>query len=229
MVMTRPILREETARLLRVVLADADADTRLLYREALRSMPFDIVEATDGRDALVRCLIEPPALLITETQLPGIDGYHLCQLLRRDPLTRSIPILVVTSEVRPVQIARVRQMGAGLVLAKPVEMDTLAEAVTRLCEGPVDASPIEPAPDGATLEASRAASRSFRRFETTTPQRRPPALRCTRCDGELEYRKSRVGGVTQRYAEQWDEFECPVCSRAFEYRHRTRKLRLLMP
>jgi DNA-directed RNA polymerase subunit RPC12/RpoP len=52
-------------------------------------------------------------------------------------------------------------------------------------------------------------------------------LRCISCDAELAYHKSRIGGVTQRDAEQWDEFRCPRCRGAFEYRHRTRKLRLV--
>lgn len=82
--------------LLRVVAADADADTRALYRAILGPLNVVLVEAADGRDALVKCLVEPPALLITETRLPGVDGYALCELLRRDAVTRSMPILVVT-------------------------------------------------------------------------------------------------------------------------------------
>jgi CheY-like chemotaxis protein len=200
-----------------------------MYREALRLMPVDVVEASDGRDALVKCLVERPALLITETRLPAVDGYELCELLRRDALTQSVPILVVTSETRPVALARIRQVGASAVLSKPISIGGLVSEVTRLCDGSVaeeSAGPIE----HAALDqggSAKSRSRTFRRFETTAPPKVPPAVRCTGCDRLLEYRKSRIGGVTQSNAEQWDEFRCPECAGGFEYRHRTRKLRLI--
>lgn len=216
----------------RVVIADADADTRALYREIFASLNVDLIEAADGRDALVKCLVEPPALLITESRLPGIDGYALCELLRRDRATRPMPILLVTADAHPVQLARFRQVGASAILSKPISVDALASEVARLCDDPAGAAPAEQAdaamqaPDPiAPATPKTAATRAFRRFDTTAPPATPPALRCLSCDAALEYQKSRIGGVTQRDAEQWDEFRCPRCSVAFEYRHRTRKLR----
>jgi len=91
--MRRPVPGPRAQPLLRVVIADGDADTRSMYREALRPLALDIIEVDDGRDALVQCLIEPPALLIADTQLSSVDGYALCHLLRRDGATRAVPIL----------------------------------------------------------------------------------------------------------------------------------------
>ena len=71
----------------RVLIADADTDTRALYREVMRGC--HVVEAEDGRDALVKALSYPPALVITETRLPIVDGFALCDVLRRDSQTRS--------------------------------------------------------------------------------------------------------------------------------------------
>jgi predicted RNA-binding Zn-ribbon protein involved in translation (DUF1610 family) len=59
---------------------------------------------------------------------------------------------------------------------------------------------------------------------TTQPPLKPPALTCPSCDRHLTYEESYVGGVSQRHAEQWDYYDCPVCGR-FQYRQRTRKLR----
>jgi CheY-like chemotaxis protein len=219
--MTRPIPIPEPVRPLRVVIADPDPDNRLLYREALRSLPLDIVEAGDGRDALVTCAIECPALLITAAHLPELDGIALSAALKRDRLTLSIHVLVVISEPGPAELARARQAGAA-VLSAPVSMEELAAAVARLCDTATPSALDESAP-------SRPASRTFRRFDTTAPRQAPPVLHCTKCTGPLLYRKSRVGGVTERQAEQWDELECPDCSERFEYRHRTKRLRLVTP
>jgi CheY-like chemotaxis protein len=214
--MTRTIPVPEPARRLRVVIADADPDNRLLYREALRSLPLDIVEVGDGRNALVTCAIERPALLITDARLPQIDGIALSAALKRDPLTRSIHVLVVTSEPGPAGLARARQAGAQ-VLSAPVSLEELAATVARLWDN--DA----PEPDGSGVP--RPASQTFRRFDTTSPEQAPPVLHCPMCATALRHRKSRVGGVTERQMEQWDELECPACSQRFEYRHRTNRVR----
>jgi twitching motility two-component system response regulator PilG len=221
--MTRPVPEPIAQPLLRVVLADGDGDTRSMYREALRPLALDMVEAADGRDALVQCLIEPPALLIADTHLATVDGYQLCQLLRRDRATRSVPILMVTSEGRPAELTRLRQLGATHILSKPLPRDGLCAEVQRLCAG-VTPDVTDVPIDGAV----KAASRAFRRFETTAPPHLPPVLRCAECDRLLDYQKSRVGGVSQSNPEQWDRFRCPGCAGEFEYRHRTRRLRQVL-
>ena len=211
----------------RVVLAESDEDTRQLYREALSSLTTDVVDASDGRDALVQCLLHPPALVITDTRLPYVDGFALCELLRCDLATRSVPILVVTAEVRPAELVLLRRLGAS-ILAKPVDVELLRAEVGRLRDATDVGGASERLPeDEPRTRFNSTATRSFRRFETTTPAMLPPVLRCPHCDRFLEFRKSRIGGVTRRDAEQWDEFSCPDCKAAFEYRHRTRKVRAI--
>lgn len=215
----------------RVVIADADDDTRLMYREALRGLPLEIVEAGDGRDALVQCLLERPALLVVDTHMPSVTGYELCQIVRSDRQTQSVPILVVTSESGPIELTRLRLLGATTVIVKPVAIDSFVSTVAELCHGATEPAPgsTDSASSDAPPEAEvlRSASRNYRRFETTQPPAPPPALRCRACDVALEYRKSRIGGVSRREPEQWDEFRCPQCTVTFEYRHRTRSLRVV--
>ena len=218
--MTRSVPQPSAQPWRRVVLADGDADTRSMYREALRDLPLDVVETGDGRDALVECLIRPPALLVADTHLATIDGYQLCQLLRRDAATRSLPILIVTSESRSAELTRLRQFGATHILSRPLVLHSFCADVLRLCDG---APPV--VTEVSASDACKPASRTFHRFETTAPPRVPPALHCRECDRLLDYQKSRVGGVSQRNPEQWDQFRCPGCARVFEYRHRTRGLR----
>ena len=219
---------------LRLVIADADADTRQLYREALRDRPLVVVETDDGRDALVQCLMERTDLLIAESRLPNIDGYELCQLLRRDAATKALPILVVTSEGHPARQARLRQAGATRILEKPISIDRFTSEVVQLCEcgylvGASEGSDAldEALPPDHRADAARAASKTYRRFETTEPPNAPPLLHCRSCDRPLEYRRSRIGGVTQGHAEQWDQYRCRQCCQEFEYRHRTRRIRLV--
>ena len=206
----------------RVLVAEHDADARALYCELFQSTGADVVEAADGREALVSALSEPPALLFTALRLPLLDGYALCEILRRDLATAKVPILVLTGDVRPPSAVRVRAAGADTVILKPASRAQLLAEARRLLVS--RARRTLGRPGGELGEAkNRKRRNASERFETTTPAVPPPSLTCPRCERPLTHQRSYVGGVLTR-AEQWDEFECATCGR-FEYRHRTASLR----
>src|SRR4051812_25374355 len=121
-----------SARGPRVLIVDPDDDTRALYLVALRLAGFDVAEAADGRTALTQALVQPPSLLVTELGLPLVNGFALCEILRRDTATRAVPILVITGEGRPGELNRVRGAGANTVLVKPVPPDTIVDEARHL-------------------------------------------------------------------------------------------------
>jgi CheY-like chemotaxis protein len=220
----------------KILVADPDSDSRGLYAGLLGLQEHDITHATDGREALVRVLEHPFALVITETQLPLIDGYALCEEIRKDAAIRATPIMVVTSDARPAALKRALIAGADVVLAKPCASDVLSTQATRLILGDGDrggrprAVPekaLEPDPAAAPAILGKARgikSRSHKRYDTTEPPTPPPALRCPSCDRSLTYAFSHVGGVSARDPEQWDYYACPGTCGQFRYRQRTRKL-----
>jgi CheY-like chemotaxis protein len=220
-----------------ILIAHADADTRALYRECLEGAGCHVVEAHDGRDALVKALMHPPTLVITEIRLPLVDGYALCETLRRGRTTADIPILVVTSEANPAEANRARQAGADAVLVKPSTPENMLREAQRLLAHAQDmreratatranAQREKSANLGARSEEHHrtALSKSFSRFSTTTPPAAPPQLRCPTCDRLLRYEHSEIGGVSHRHPEQWDYYACVTCGR-FQHRQRTRTLR----
>jgi CheY-like chemotaxis protein len=71
-------------------------------------------------------------LAITELDLPFVDGFSLCDILRRDPQTRDIPILVVTHE--HANVVRAERCGADVVLVKPTNADAIRRTTSRLLE-----------------------------------------------------------------------------------------------
>jgi two-component system chemotaxis response regulator CheY len=216
-----------------ILVVEPDAATRWLYRQSLELLGYEVVDATDGRDALVKALIQPPRLILTETRLPFVDGYSLCEILRQDRATRSVPILVVTSDTEPARLEYIRSAGANAVLVKPTAVDVILDEVQRLIDGERDNGDNEPAHTRAGSNSTQAAARattrskSHARFVTVAPPTQPPELRCPVCDGPLVYQRSHVGGVNSRSTEQWDCYVCPApaaCG-SYEYRQRTRKLR----
>jgi CheY-like chemotaxis protein len=202
----------------RVLIADGDADSRELYREVLAERGWAVTVASDGREALVLALSAQPSIIVAELRLAFIDGASLCRLLRRDGLTRNVPIVVVTGETRTTYLKQAKHAGANAVLIKPstpnvivAEMDRLTKAAATLVQFPA---------------RRKSLVKAHQRFETTTPNERAPALVCPICTTLLVYEKSFFGGVSNRQAERWDYFNCPRCGE-YSYRHRTRKLRHL--
>jgi CheY-like chemotaxis protein len=215
-----------------ILVVDADDETRARYRQSFMLAGCDVHEASDGREALTKALVRPPALLVTEILLPIINGYALCEILRRDRTTADVPILVITAESRPIQIERARNAGADAVILKPTTPEQLWAETQRLV---ADARAIRihaaTARTNADVQREHAVrqqkrlSKAFSRYTTTTPPTKPPTLMCPTCDAALTYEHSYIGGVSARHPEQWDQYICPVSCGTFQYRQRTRKLR----
>jgi DNA-binding response OmpR family regulator len=223
------------------LLVDRDVDTRGMYAEYMRRAAWEVEEAVDGPEALAKAIARLPEVVVTETRLAGISGYDLCRLLRRDSATHEIPVVVVTAAVHKNDVTRAEEAGADAVLIKPCPPEDVLAAVRGLvAHGQALrtrsvairtklANELERS--AALLERSRQSTRKlmlshaqFRR-DTATPPMTPPILICPQCDQPLLYRRSHVGGVSERHLEQWDYFECGGGCGTFQYRERTRKLR----
>jgi two-component system chemotaxis response regulator CheY len=184
-----------------LLVADADDNAPSLYRETLWLAGWDVVHAAGGRAALVKALVRPPTVVIIETRLPIFDGHVLCEVLRRDSTTRTVPILVVTTDTRPAELERARAAGADAILVKPLSPDALLIQVQQL------------------LTSSRYL------HSNSATQRAHPELLCPSCTGWLRHERSHIGGVNDRHPEQWDYYVCSASCGTFQYRQRTRKLR----
>jgi CheY-like chemotaxis protein len=197
------------------------------------------VEAFDGRDALVKALVRPPAVVVAEIDLPLVDGVALCEILRRDRVTATVPILVLAPDTDAVRAADARRAGADVVLSRKTSLQLLLTETERLLSvartlrgRSADARRRVASELKRSAELLRSSARhprttltrAHQRFMTTTPPSRPPELRCPVCDRPLRYTASHVGGVSAQHPEQWDYFECDSCGE-FRYRQRTRKLR----
>jgi CheY-like chemotaxis protein len=223
MVAIAPLL-EDTTKPLVALLVDRDAATRGMYAEYLKRSSCIVEEADDGRAALAKAISGRPDIIITETQLPGMNGFDLCSILRQDATTRSIPIVVVTSDVREVDVTRVWRAGADAVLIKPCLPEALFAEMRKLLQQSASlrarAGAIRErmrdqlAQSDRLIEHSRAVVRrqmlisAHIRHQTTTPPISPPSLVCPSCDEPLRYLRSHIGGVSARQPEQWDYFEC---------------------
>lgn len=116
-----------------VLLVEDDRDGRLLFAEWLSAAGFRVHQAHNGLQALERARDLLPDVILTDLNIPGIDGYELTRRLKTDPHTSSIPVLAVTGYVPFTQDpARAERAGCQAVLPKPCDPEVLAQTLTAL-------------------------------------------------------------------------------------------------
>jgi PleD family two-component response regulator len=76
------VFHDDTRRTRRTFVVEPDDETRALYGQLLQRAGCEVVEASDGRDALVKAFAQAPTLVMTDTRLPMLDGYALCEVDR---------------------------------------------------------------------------------------------------------------------------------------------------
>jgi CheY-like chemotaxis protein len=81
----------------KIMLADDDPTIRLLVNATLRNDAYQLIEASDGEEALVLARDEMPDLILLDVSMPKLDGLEVCRRLKSDPQTRGIRIIMLTA------------------------------------------------------------------------------------------------------------------------------------
>jgi two-component system cell cycle response regulator DivK len=118
-----------------VLLVEDDPAGRRLYARWLIDAGFRVDEAHNGLQALERALESVPDVVVTDLDIPGIDGFELTRRLRRDARTQHVPVLAVTGYAAfAADPARARRAGCDAVLPKPCSPEELETAVRSVVE-----------------------------------------------------------------------------------------------
>jgi DNA-binding response OmpR family regulator len=207
------------------LIAESEAAGRQGHSDCLRSADWDVVESDEGRDALAKALSMRLDLLVIDARLTGISGPDLCQVLRNDVETRTIPIVLVTAPGEPIDPAGACHSAADAVLPAPCGDAALMAAVEKLMQRPKGLRLRRAAPAGAAC--SRRPGRVRLPAASETPAAAPPELMCPECDQWLRHQRTHIGGASAKQSEQWDYYECSRGCGKYQYRPRTRRLRRL--
>jgi CheY-like chemotaxis protein len=112
-----------------VLLVEDAADTREMYADYLRHCGFVVTTATNGAEALEAARLQAPDLILMDAAMPGVDGWGATKLLKSDPRTRDVPVLMLTAHVFPEHRAKAEEVGAQGFIPKPCMPDELAREV----------------------------------------------------------------------------------------------------
>lgn len=116
----------------RILTVDDSASMRALLNHALTSKGFEVEQADDGQSALEWLALNEVDVVITDINMPRLDGFGLIEQLRGGSRHRDRPILVLTTESSDEKKARARAAGATGWIVKPFDPDKLAAAVRRV-------------------------------------------------------------------------------------------------
>ena len=118
-----------------VLLVEDDQEGRRLYAEWLTDAGFHVEQAHNGLQALDRAFGSQPDVVVTDLDIPGIDGFELTRRLKQDPRTCDIPVLAITGYAPfASDPGRVLRAGCDAVLPKPCSPDDLETAIRSLLE-----------------------------------------------------------------------------------------------
>jgi two-component system chemotaxis sensor kinase CheA len=115
-----------------LVVEDAPV-ARELLSGLLRSFGLRVTEAVDGRDGLARAMADRPDLVLTDLEMPYLDGLQLISRLRSEPATADVPIVVLTTRSDAETEARARALGVAAFLSKKSFVEERLREVVEDC------------------------------------------------------------------------------------------------
>ena len=115
-----------------ILIVDDDPDLVELLCLVLTNAGHQTQSAADGAVAVRMALQSPPDLVVLDLVLPKMNGFNVCSSLRKDPATRTVPIIMMT--VLPGEFPRLigMEMGANAYLTKPFQVEELLALVSKL-------------------------------------------------------------------------------------------------
>jgi CheY-like chemotaxis protein len=116
------------------LVADDEAPIRMLLEKILQSAGYLVTSVPDGMAALKAAREDPPDLVISDLSMPGIDGFTLCSMLKRDK-TFKAPILVLSGRISEKDHEDALKAGANAFVTKPVERENLLAMVAKWLAG----------------------------------------------------------------------------------------------
>jgi CheY-like chemotaxis protein len=121
-----------------VVVIDDEPNIRFALEETVRGEGYNCLSTDNGEDGFLFIREVLPDLVITDVNMPKINGYELCRAIKADSRTSHIPVILVTVRVREDEIRLGKEAGADAYLLKPFKAKELLEKIDEMMHPPSD-------------------------------------------------------------------------------------------
>lgn len=115
----------------KILVVDDEERVREMLSFRLKLFGYQVVEASNGQEALDVAAREKPDLVLLDIMMPGLDGFQVCSRLRRNEATKDIPVVVLTAKADAKDVTRAVNSGASDYVVKPYDPMVLQRKVAR--------------------------------------------------------------------------------------------------
>lgn len=118
----------------RILIAEDNPVNMELLREILGATQYEIIEAENGPQALMKIEEFSPSLILLDVNMPGMDGLAVIRILRKDPRFLRLPVIALTAYAMKDDRDRMIAAGFDSYVSKPVDALALAKEIERLTD-----------------------------------------------------------------------------------------------
>ena len=116
----------------KILIVDDSPTERHVLNDLLTKAGFEVVTSDNGEDAIVKARQVKPDLILMDVVMPGLNGFQATRAISRDPVTKSIPVIMCTSKSQETDKIWGMRQGARDYIVKPVNRDELLEKIAAI-------------------------------------------------------------------------------------------------
>jgi DNA-binding response OmpR family regulator len=121
----------------KVLIADDEVYMVRLLEMTFKKGGFEVISCRDGKEALVTAATVQPQLIVLDVVMPGLDGLGALRQLKENPVTKNIPVVVLSAKGHALTRVEAELAGAVMFLTKPFSPNQLLGEVKKILEPPV--------------------------------------------------------------------------------------------
>ncbi len=116
----------------RILVVEDEESLLKLESILLSSKGYNVTGVMDGKSALEEVALNKPDLVLLDIMLPEMDGFEVCRLIKENPETRHIPVVMLTAKKNSQDVARGQQVGSDAYITKPFKSSKVLEMIQEL-------------------------------------------------------------------------------------------------
>ncbi len=119
----------------KILVVDDEVNITQILEFSIGAEGYEVITASNGEEAIDMARREQPDLIILDIMMPKIDGYEACRILKANPLTKSIPVVLLTAKGRDIDKRLGYEVGATDYIVKPFSPNKLVDRIHQLLVG----------------------------------------------------------------------------------------------
>lgn len=119
----------------KILVVDDEVNITQILEFSIGAEGYEVITAMNGEEAIEKARREQPDLIILDIMMPHVDGYEACRILKTNPMTKAIPVVLLTAKGRDIDKRLGHEVGAVDYIVKPFSPNKLIERIHELLVG----------------------------------------------------------------------------------------------